>query len=154
MCFALWLLSCWAKDKNKMTKLLVIRLQRCFSSELLSFVCRDITLQYHFSGAREGISHSGHLILSLLEFFTASIKPQTPTWFSTAVGWWGKVRKGKQKRSEVDENSGKGWEKDEQESPRQILCQRKILLLSQQLICFRDFFLCYPQPAHWGFLFF
>lgn len=152
MHFTLGLHSCWAKNKKNMTKLLVTRLQRYLPYEL-SFVCRILSLQNSFRGTCEGISHFGCLILSLLDFFNASVKTQTSMWFSTAGHWWGRAAEGKRKRRKWVGIQGK----DGRELNRSLLdsssASIKYFYYIDSWSASGGFFLCYLQPPHWGFLF-
>lgn len=102
--FAPGLHSYWAKSKNNRTKkVLDTRLQRHLPSEFLSCACRNLTLQNCFRGTREGISHFGRLILSLLEFFTAFVKTDSDVIRHS----WGSMRKSWEREEEEKEV---GWE--------------------------------------------
>lgn len=139
MHFAPRLHSCWTRTKITWQSSWPQGYKDVLPYELLSFVSRNLTLQNCFKGTCEGISRFGCFILSLLEFFAASVETQTYISLSTAKSWWERAGKGKRKRRKWGENSGEGWEKAKQELPGQIFSQHKILLLYQQLIWFGRF---------------
>lgn len=136
--FALGLHSGWTKAKNNMTKLLVL------SYKGIGPV-RNLTLQSCSNGTCEALSHFECFPLPLLELWTASVRAPTCTWFQLGVG-------GEQleKRKEEKEVGWEFWErmgKCEQEPPRQIICQHKVLPWYQQMICCRSFLSLLPTTS-------